>query len=124
LYLVLTGRRFGKAVPLPQDIQRRSSAEYAQSLGTLFRRAGKRSYIAEHYHDRWKRRVARAYGFVSSADDAMFVRDLAHHAALTEQQITATQRVLALCRNATNDEQLAQAVRAADALLNARGRLK
>jgi hypothetical protein len=124
LYVVLTGRRFGKAVPLPQDIQRRSSAEYAQSLGTLFRRAGKRSYIAEHYHDRWKRRVARPYGFVPSADDAAFVRDLAHHAALTDQQIVTVQRVLAQFRNSTNDEQLAQAVRAADALLDARGRYK
>ncbi len=124
LYLVLTGRRFGKAVPLPQDIQRRSSAEYAQSLGTLFRRAGKRSYIAEHYHDRWKRRVARPYGFVPPGDDAAFVRDFAHHAALADDQIAAVQRVLAQFRNANNDEQLAQAVRAADALLDARGRLK
>jgi hypothetical protein len=124
LYVVLTGRRFGKAVPLPQDIQRRSSAEYAQSLGTLFRRAGKRSYIAEHYHDRWKRRVARPYGFVPLPDDAAFVRELAHHAALADEQITAVQRVLAQFRNAANDEQLAQAVRAADALLDRRGQLR
>lgn len=124
LYLVLNGRRFGKAVPLPQDIQRRSSAEYAQSLGTLFRRAGKRSYIAQHYHDRFKRRLARPYGFVPPADDDAFVGEVALYAAPSAEQITALQRVLAQLRSATDDEQLAQAVRASDTLLNERGRLK
>jgi hypothetical protein len=124
LYLVLNGRRFGKAVPLPQDVQRRSSAEYVQSLGTLFRRANKRSYIAQHYRDRFKRRLARSYGFVPPADEDAFVREVARYATPTDEQIAAIQRVLAQFRTATNDEQLVQTVRAADALLDTRGRLK
>jgi hypothetical protein len=124
LYVVLNGRRFGKAVPLPQDVQRRSSAEYAQSLGTLFRRAGKRAYIAQQYCDRFKRRLARPYGFVPPGDDKAFVGEVARYAAPTDEQIAALQRVLAQFHNAPTDEQLAQAVRAADALLDARGRLK
>jgi len=93
-------------------------------LGTLFRRAGKRSYIAQQYHARFKRRMARPYGFVPPGDDDAFVHEVARYAAPTDEQMAAVQRVLAQLRNAKDDEQLAQAVRAADALLDARGRLK
>lgn len=124
LYLVLNGRRFGKPVPLPQDVARRSTAEYAQSLGTLFRRSGKRDYIAQHYAERLKRRIARAYGFVPSTTDDEFMRDVARYAAPREERLQALGRVLAQFRTATSDEQLAQAVRTADTLLDPRGRIR
>jgi hypothetical protein len=124
LYLVLTGRRFGRAVPLPQDIARRSSAEYVESLATMFQRAGKRSYIAQQHHDRFKRRIARPYGFVPASDDEQFLRDLERYAAPSAEQRAAIQGALVQLRQANSDEQLAQTVRAADALLDARGRLR
>ena len=77
LYLILSGRRFGRPIPLKEEVARRSSAEYVESMADLFQRSGKRAYILRHYHAALKRRLARPYGINPGLDDAEFVRELA-----------------------------------------------
>ena len=124
LYIVLTGRRFGRPVPLRADVARRSSAEYVQSLAMLFRRAGKRSYVLAHYHSQLKRRLARPYGFVPPADDAAFVDELLRYRGITDEQAARLRTLLAQLRGTVSEEQLVRLVRAADAFADEKGRVR
>lgn len=124
LYIVLTGRRFGRPVPLRADVARRSSAEYVQSLAMLFRRAGKRSYVLAHYHSQLKRRLARPYGFVPPADDAAFVDELLRYRSITNEQADRLRTLLAQLSGNASEEQLVQLVRAADAFADEKGRIR
>lgn len=123
LYIVLTGRRFGRAVPLRSDVARRSSAEYVQSLALLLRRARKQDFITAHYHQQLKRRLAKPYGFVPPQDDEAFVAELERYRGVSEEQAAQLRAVLSQLRRPAGDEQLVQAVRAADALAAAKGRI-
>ncbi len=77
LYLILTGRRFGKPVPYQEEIAVRSSAEYVESMSELFQRGGKASFILQHYYTAFKRRLAKPYGINPNQDDDAFVAELA-----------------------------------------------
>jgi hypothetical protein len=124
LYLVLTGRRFGSPVPRRQEIARRSSAEYVQSLADLLRRGRKQAPVAQHYHSTLKRRLARPFGFVPPPDDDAFVRALQDAGGATEEQAESLRRLLrALSRPDIDDAELMLLVRRADALVDHRGRL-
>lgn len=61
LYLALRGRRFGRAVPLPDDRLQRESGEYIRAMATLFRRSGQRSEMLKHYDQRLRRRLSERY---------------------------------------------------------------
>jgi hypothetical protein len=76
-YLALTGRRFGRPVPLKAEAQRRSSAEYLESMAGLLRRAGKLDYAQAHFRASFKRRLARAHGLNPQLEDPAFVESLA-----------------------------------------------
>jgi hypothetical protein len=78
-YIVVNGQRFGRVVPLPQDIARRSPAEYVISVAQLFRRAGKRRIIMQHYHQQLKRSLGRPYRINANLPDDEFVRELARY---------------------------------------------
>ncbi len=124
-YLVLTGRRFGQPVPLQSDIARRSSAEYVQSLADLLRRGRKRTDVARHYHAGLKRRLARPLGFVPSADDDIFVRELLNLGSATEEQARSLRQLLqSLSRPDIGDEELIALVRTGDNLVDHQGRLR
>jgi hypothetical protein len=77
LYLLLTGRRFGRPVPLREEVARRSSAEYVENMADLFQRGGKREYILRHYYVHLKRRLARPFGLSPAMEDERFVAELA-----------------------------------------------
>jgi len=124
LYIVLTGRRFGRAVPLRADIARRSSAEYIQSLALLLRRSGKQQYILNHYRMQLKRRLAQPYGFVPPDDDATFLRELLRYGSINDEQATRLQSLLNQMRQPANDEQVMRLVREADAFADAKGRVR
>ncbi len=124
LYIVLTGRRFGRPVPLKADVARRSSAEYIQSLAMLLQRAGKQSYILQHYRRELKRRLARPYGFVPPDDDAAFVRELQRYGGATDEQAVALTALLAQLGGKANAEQAVRLVRAADAFADEQGRIR
>lgn len=89
LYLILSGRRFGRPIPLKEDVVRRSSAEYVESMADLFQRGGKRAYILRHYHTLFKRRLARPYGVNPQLDDRQFLRELARFRELDEPALSA-----------------------------------
>lgn len=124
LYIVLTGRRFGRPVPLKADVTRRSSAEYIQSLAMLFQRAGKQDYILQHYRRELKRRLARPYGFVPPDDDAAFARELQRYGGATDEQAEALATLLTQLRGKANPEHAVRLVRAADMFADERGRIR
>jgi hypothetical protein len=114
-YLALTGRRFGRPLPLAEERARRTSSEYVDSMADLFQRGGKRGYILEHYRRTFKRRLARAAGINPNQDDEAFVRELANAQGVDEQQVAA---LLARLRIADGDEAaMLRVVAEADAFL-------
>ncbi len=123
-YLALSGRRFGRAVPLREDVQQRSSAEYVRSLASLLRRAGQRAHIAGHFRADLKRRLARPYGFAPPDDDDTFVRELQRFGGVTGDQATQVRDLLHALAHDPDDEQLVRLVRQIDALIDERGRLR
>jgi hypothetical protein len=124
MYIVLTGRRFGRPVPLRADVARRSSAEYVQSLAMLFRRAGKQSYVLTHYHSQLKRRLARPYGFAPPESDDAFVAELQRYRGINDDQATRLRSLLAQLSSPASEEQLVRLVRAADAFADEKGRIR
>ena len=76
-YLALTGRRFGRPVPLRAETARRSSAEYLASMAGLLRRAGKRDYVRDHYRASFKRKLAKHYGLSPDLDETALVTTIA-----------------------------------------------
>jgi hypothetical protein len=125
LYLVLTGRRFGRPIPLAQDIARRSSGEYVQSIAHLHRRGHKQASVAQHFHDGVKRRLARPYGFIPPADDNAFVRELQRMDGITDDQARVVRQLLAdLSRPKLAETELMRFVGQADTIIDERGRLR
>jgi hypothetical protein len=125
VYVVLTGRRFGRPVPLARDVARRSSAEYVQSVAHLLRRGRKRGPVAQHFHAALKRRLARPYGFVAPQDDTAFVRELVRVGGASDEQAARLRPLLeALRKPDMSDAELVRLVREADALTDVRGRLR
>jgi hypothetical protein len=119
LYLLLSGRRFGRPIPLQEELVRRSSTEYVESMADLFLRGGKRAYILKHYRAAFKRRLAQRDGINPQLDDAEFVRELARARELDEPALAA---LLARLRAASpSDAELVRTVADADALADTIG---
>jgi hypothetical protein len=117
-YLALTGRRFGRPAPLGAEADRRSSAEYLESLAGLLRRAGKADYLQGHFRSAFKRRLARAYGLNPDLDDAAYLEALAD---MNPAQARAAADVLARLAQAGADEQaILRAVAEADRVAESR----
>lgn len=124
-YLLLGGRRFGRAVPVRQEVARRSSAEYVASMANLFQRAGKRHDIATHYRTMLKRRLAQPYGFAPPADDQAFLEQLERWGDLDAAQHQRVASLLTELRDPKiNEMQLLRLTRAADALTDPKGRIR
>jgi hypothetical protein len=113
LYLVLTGRRFGRPVPLREEVARRSSAEYVESMADLFQRSGKRDYMLRHYVSAFKRRLAKPAGISPQLPDEAFVRELARAQPLDEAALLGLLKRLRA--PAPNEASLLQLVAEADA---------
>jgi hypothetical protein len=117
LFLLLGGRRFGRAVPLKEERERRSSAEYVESIADLYQRSGKRAYMLRHFYADFKRRLAQPYGINPQADDREFVYQLARVRPIEE---TALLALLAQLRaTPASDAELLRVVAAADAFIQA-----
>jgi hypothetical protein len=117
LYLILSGRRFGRPIPLKEELARRSSAEFVESMADLFQRGGKREYILKHYHSAFKRELARKDGINPRLDDSEFARELARARDVNEPELLA---LLARLRAAKPSEaELVRAVSEADAMAEA-----
>ncbi len=77
LYLVLSGRRFGRIVPLVPPDTRRSSGEFVAAVGSLFRRAARRNWVVDHYRATLRADLARPFGIDPNLPAAAFVAELA-----------------------------------------------
>jgi hypothetical protein len=116
LYLLLTGRRFGRPVPLREETRRRSSAEYVESMADLLQRGGKRGFVLRHYRESLKRRLARPYGISPRLDDDAFVRELARYRPLTDDDQERLRSLLArMRREQVGEEELLRLIAEADA---------
>lgn len=89
-YLFVNGQRFGRVVPLPREIARRSPAEYVLSMAQLFRRAGKRHMVLQHYRQQLKRTLGRPYRINANLPDDEFVRELAHYRDVNQAELLST----------------------------------
>ncbi len=87
LYAILTGRRFGRPVPLLEEVRLRSSAEYVESMADLLQRGRKTRFIQEHYYTSFKRRLARPYGINPHLEDDAFVAELARYRELDHAKL-------------------------------------
>jgi hypothetical protein len=119
LYLVLGGRRFGRPIPLKEEIARRSSAEYIESMADLFQRGGKRAYILNHYYTAFKRRLAKALGVNPQLADDEFVRELGRARELDEPTLLAL--LQRLRSPGASEAELVRAAADADAYLEIAG---
>ena len=79
VYLTINGRRFGRVMPLPREVAQRNPAEYVLSMSQLFRRAGKRAMIAQHYRRQLKRSLGRPLRVNAELPDEEFVSELARY---------------------------------------------
>lgn len=76
-YLALNGQRFGRALPVPKTLSRRSPGEYVTSMANLFRRANKRGMVLRHYRHSLKRRLGRPFHLQPDLTDERYVDLLA-----------------------------------------------
>ncbi len=113
-YLVLSGRRFGRPIPLAEEVARRSSAEYVDNIADLLQRGGKRDYLRGHYLVALKRRLARPYGLNPALDDPAFAEELSRYRPIEQAELVELLRRLR-CPN-LNDEELLRLLAEADAL--------
>jgi uncharacterized protein YneF (UPF0154 family) len=76
LTFLLQGRGFGRPVPLPHQLARRTPLEYITALANLNRRAGHRSQVLNQYHHMLKQHLARRYRLNPLLPDAQYVAQL------------------------------------------------
>ncbi len=94
-YLSINGQRFGRVMPLPQEIARRSPAEYVQSMAQLFRRAGKRHMVMQHYHQQLKRSLGKPFRISATLPDDEFVDELSRYRDVDRPELSKTLHALA-----------------------------
>jgi hypothetical protein len=75
--MVLRGRRFGRPVPLPNEISRRAPLEYITALANLSRRAGHRQAVLQDYRQRLKKHIGQRYHLDPATPDEEFMARLA-----------------------------------------------
>jgi hypothetical protein len=76
-FLAMRGRRFGRAVPLPDDRLRREPVEYIQAMATLFRRSGQRGEMLTHYRAQLRRRLTERFAIDPNLSDVELVKTAA-----------------------------------------------
>lgn len=75
--LVLSGRRFGRPVPLSRPGRRRAPLEHIVAVANLSRRAGHRQAVLRQYHGQLKRELGRRYRLNPTLPDDEYVAELA-----------------------------------------------
>ncbi len=91
----------------------------------MLQRAGKRQPIAQHFHDGFKRRLARRHSLVPPADDETFLHSLLNAGDITAEQARTLRQLLnEMLRPGLSDAELVRLVRAADAVTQEIGRVR
>ncbi len=110
--LVLRGRHFGRPVPLRKDISRRAPLEYITGIANLSRRAGHRTAVLQHYHDRLKRDLGQRYRLNPSLPDDEFINQLAAYQPNLDTN-ALRQMLQKLSRTNVSESEMVQIVREA-----------
>lgn len=74
--IALRGRRFGRPVPLPKDLSRRTPLEYITAMANLNRRAGHKTAVLQDTHSRLKRYLGHRHRLNPTLPDDEFVTQL------------------------------------------------
>ena len=109
VYITLHGRRFGRAVPIPEERLRREPVEYIQAMANLFRRSGQREVMLQHYSDQLLRRLSERYALDPRLSDAEWVHAIAARDSSVDE--AAMRDLLArLNRNKPGEQELLETV--------------
>jgi hypothetical protein len=104
VYLGLQGRRFGRALPLPDDRLRREPVEYIQAMANLFRRSGLRSEMLGHYRSQLRRRLTERYTVDPKLNDTELVKAVIYHEpSLDEAELRRVLKALSNPRPSESD---------------------
>jgi hypothetical protein len=74
--ILLAGRHFGRPVPLPQDMARRSPLEYITAIANLNRRARQRAAVLDQYRHWLKRKLGQRYRLDPTLPDEEYLAQL------------------------------------------------
>lgn len=77
--LLLRGRAFGRAVPLPRELRRRGALEHVSAMANLSRLAGHRIPVLREYHHQLKRTLGRRYRLDPALPDNEYVAQLVRY---------------------------------------------
>lgn len=118
LYLILSGRRFGRPVPVEEESRPRSSVEFVESMADLFQRGEKRDFVLKHYYHDFKRRLARPLGINPALEDQDFAAEVAFVQGLASADLEKLKALLTRLHQPVRDEaSLLQTVMEADEFL-------
>jgi hypothetical protein len=113
LYLALRGRRFGRAVPIPEERLLREPVEYIRAMANLFRRSGQRTEMLKHYRAQFRRRLSERYNLDPRLDDIEIVKTITFRDPTTDE--AALRNLLSdLSRNSISEAQLVTTASEAD----------
>ncbi|NJP04709.1 MAG: DUF4350 domain-containing protein [Chloroflexaceae bacterium] len=87
MFFILSGRRFGRPIPLQEEMARRSSAEYVESMADLLQRGSKQTFVQQHYYHTWKRQLGRPFGINPLLNDTEFIAELARYRDIDQQEM-------------------------------------
>jgi hypothetical protein len=116
VYLTLRGRRFGRAVPIPEERLRREPVEYIQAMANLFRRSGQRVEILEHYQSQLRRRLSERYAVDPKMNDVELLKTVVYRDP-TIDEATLRSLLERLSRRQVNEQDLVSTVKDVDAWL-------
>ena len=77
--LLLSGRGFGRPVPLPHELKRRGPLEHVTAIANLNRKAGHRNAALQQYRIRLKRHLGKRYRLDPSLPDDEYVKMLGQY---------------------------------------------
>jgi hypothetical protein len=116
VYLGLRGRRFGRAVPIPEERLRREPVEYIQAIATLFQRSGQQEAMLKHYSGQLRRRLSERYAVDPKMRDEVMVKTIAGRDPNVDE--TELQNLFArLRRNKLSEQELLETVTDVDTWL-------
>jgi hypothetical protein len=116
VFLALRGRRFGVAVPIPEERLRREPVEYIQAMANLFRRSGQRDAMLKHYRAHLWRKLSERYAVDPRLSDDELVKTLTYRDAELDPALLRN-LFGRLGRNKVSEQELLDTVRDVDDLL-------
>ncbi|HZQ06191.1 MAG TPA: DUF4350 domain-containing protein [Anaerolineae bacterium] len=108
-YLVINGQRFGRVVPVPRTLARRTPSEYVVSMANLFRRANKRGMVLNHYRQSLKRRLGRPFHLNPELSDERYIELLSRMRPELDR-VELTRILNALRRTDTSEADLVKTI--------------